>query len=301
MFSVTFDDDIPLPSVNAEAYRSIYRIENWLRRIALTAYMNKYGSDWSSRIDKQLRNSLQRRVKGNAGRLYLDAESDENLIWLTMHRELHRLLLDDEVWPFVERILTVPREVLASKLLELNEIRNMLAHNRALTLRTSTILAGLCASFEAGIHRFKDETLYGASRIVFEFDQSAIIEPLRQYSALDLFRSGYQAYIEETDDLYELVCLPVPRGDRDWLSIPGVLRVFREHLSSILAFCLNVEGSEYRILLPKSLSVNEIGPIYAKFADNPMVWTDKAYVEQGDKYLHNPRIWFYRNQKPDFE
>ncbi|WP_422751221.1 hypothetical protein [Micromonospora sp. WMMD1219] len=300
MIDVTFGDDIPLPAVNVEAYRAIYRIENWLRRITLAAYMNKYGTAWPSHIDPQLRGALRGRVQANGGRIYLNAESDDNLIWLTMHKELRRLLLDEEIWPFVQRILSLPKDALGSKLLELNEIRNMLAHNRALTPTTSVILAGLCASFEAGIHRFKMETLYGYGEILGEDEGQPLIEELRDQVGVSLMTaSGYQAFVSMNQNVYELVCLPVERHDRDWVNVAALLKTYRSSLSSILSFCLNAEGSEYRILLPRSLAVEEIAPTYAKFANNPPIWTEKPYSNQSDKYLHNPKVWFYQNQTPE--
>jgi len=52
-----FKDEMLVPTTNGEMYFKIYEVENWLRRICLTAYMKKYGSNWMRNIPSNLVNT----------------------------------------------------------------------------------------------------------------------------------------------------------------------------------------------------------------------------------------------------
>jgi hypothetical protein len=288
-------DDMQIPPANIDAYRTIYRLENWLRRICLTAYMCVYGSDWPAHLDPRLRNSLARRVHRNSDRLYLNAESDDNLIWLTMYGELHSLLRHEEVWQFVQQRLRLSQTAVDAKLSELNDIRNLLAHNRALTSTTSDILTGLSASLELGIRNFKSTVVYGDYDILGDDDEiGAYVELLDRNEPW-----RFQAYVARNQDLYEFVTLPVERFGQDWLSIATLLKTFSSISHLILAYCMNLEGSEYRVLLPRSLSHAELRSAAQRFFSNPYVWTTRPYESQPLQYTCNPKVWFYENTYPD--
>jgi hypothetical protein len=301
--TLNISDDMQIPPANTDAYAAIYRLENWLRRICLTAYMCTYGSQWADHLDRRVHSSLARRVRVNRDRLYLNAETDDNLIWLTMHRELHTLLRHEGIWKFVQQVLGLPEAMIDAKLSELNEIRNLLAHNRALTPTTRTILDGLSASLEAGILNFKSSVLYGDYEIISATFVGDKDDELGYY--VDNLMDGndwsrFQAFAARGRDLYEFVSLPAERNDRDWPSAAALLKTFASVSHLILSFCLNLSGSEYRVFLPRALSQAEVKLVADRFFNNPQVWTTRPYEAQPLQHVCNPKIWFYENTYPEF-
>jgi hypothetical protein len=41
-----FKAEMLIPSSNGEVYNQVYELENWFRRICLTAYMKEFGKGW---------------------------------------------------------------------------------------------------------------------------------------------------------------------------------------------------------------------------------------------------------------
>ncbi len=200
-----FKDEMLIPQINGEIYFKIYELENWLRRICLTAYMKEYGADWISHIPFQIVNRVRSRSKQNENFFYFDLDSDENLIWAVTQGELMTILLDDAIAHQVKDLTGFSKSALSQKLEELKGIRNMLAHNRALTSTASTIFTGITVSLFQGIKIFKERILYpplGHIRV-----ESEIIEYFNM-GMDDNDWSKFQAFISLDNGIYSIACLP---------------------------------------------------------------------------------------------
>jgi len=276
-----FDGELLVSQINYQAYRHIYALEGWFRRICLTAWMIQFGSTWRNMLDPSVRRSLENRVQRNRRRLYLGAESHDDLIWETGHHELIQLLTADDISKSVESLTGASAGFLNGKLDEVREIRNLLAHNRALSQRTQTILLGLLASLEDAVDNFKSRTLYAQGQIIHEPD----------------VKRPFQSFISSHGDFIEYVYLPNRPSGRV-ADARLLLQNFSEHLDAIIAFCLNKSGDEFSILTPAKLTEDERGAIDEIFANSTNVWTRVPYTKQPAKYACSPKIWFYENQRP---
>jgi hypothetical protein len=232
-YGLEYDGELLVPRINFVAYRQIYVLENWLRRICLAAWMGRFGSDWRDHLDSKLLSVLSRRVAQNSQRLYLGAENDSELMWQATHGELIQLIGSDRVAQSIENLTGTSSEFLTRKLDELREIRNLLAHNRALARRTYAILVGLVASLEETVEHFRKHVLYGASNIAG--DDSG--DELGSYLAERLQGndwSKFQAFVSRKGDFVEYVSLPVAPFDR-CVDTRQLLAAFAKHAASIVA------------------------------------------------------------------
>jgi hypothetical protein len=280
-----FDGELLVPRINWAAYRQIYTLEGWLRRICLAAWMGRFGSDWKEEIDSNLRKSLESRVGRNQQRLYLGAESHDDLIWQATHSELLRLLVAESVVTSIRSLTGVDSDFLKYKLNEIREIRNLLAHNRALSSRTHVILSGALASLEEAVDMFKTEILYGPSDII---DDEIWAESGNK---------PFQAFIARRGSFIEYVCLPVEHPGR-WPDARLLLHAYRDHLDDIVAFCLNKTGDEFLVLTPSALVDESRHSLRNTFAGNPHVWTNVPFESQQPRFVCSPKIWFYENRSP---
>lgn len=280
-----FDGELLVPRINLTAYRQIYALEGWVRRICLTVWMGRYGESWSQQLDPGLRRTLESRVQRSRQRLYLGAESASDLIWQATQAELTRMLVAEPVAALIRSLTGTDSEFLKVKLEEIREIRNLLAHNRALSQRTHIILAGLLASLEEAVDTFKANLLYREP-------DSGTFDGL-----ISSKRPPFQGFVAQRGDFIEFVCLPVERPDK-WPDARLLLRTFREHLDGIVAFCLNKTGDEFNILSPLALAEESREAIYEKFVENRNVWTVTPFENQQPRFVCSPKIWFYENRSP---
>lgn len=281
-----FDGEILVPRINLEAYRNIYLIEAWVRKICITAWMSTYGANWVDEMDSNLRQQLEKLATAARRKLYLGAETHSDLIWQTTHGQLIQLISDRRIAPSIEFLTGSEQGFLQSKLDEIRGIRNILAHNRALSSRTSKILAGLLAALEEAVDTFR-------SRILYTNLDSGIIT----HEHVTGGRKPFQGYAVDHGEIIEYICLPV----RPFEKFPDTRKLqieFQDFLNSIIAFCLNKTGDEYTILTPKSLPEQITQDISDKFFQNLPVWTDQSYVEQDPRFACSPKIWFYENNSP---
>ena len=280
-----FEGELLVPRINLTAYRQIYALEGWFRRICLTAWMGRYGEGWSQQLDPGLQKALESRVKRSRLRLYLGAESADDLIWQATQAELTRMLVAEPVTALIHTLTGADSEFLKVKLEEIREIRNLLAHNRALSQRTHIILAGLLAALEEAVETFKFNLLYRPP------DSSPSDEVIS-----DLSRP-FQGYIARRGEFIEFCSLPVGRSAR-WPDAKLLLKAFREHLNGIVAFCLNKTGDEFVVLSPLALEDESREALYETFVANHHVWTDTPFQSQQPRYVCSPKIWFYENHSP---
>lgn len=296
-FSLEFDEEMLIAKINVVAYRKIYRLENWMRRICVAAWMARFGALWSVELEPKLRKALESRVQHNRHRLYLGAESNDDLMWQTTHGELLQMLMAPQLADTIRWITGSDPDFLRGKLQEIRDIRNLLAHNRAFSERTYIILSGLLASLEEAVDTFKERLLYGSFDILSD-DDSWIGARLNNLLA-DNDWSQFQAFAAKRGDFLQYVSLPAGFESRqDWPDARLLLLAFREHLEGIIAFCINKTGNEFIILTPVVLPDEIQNSLCDAFAGNPNVWTDVPFERQEPRFVCSPKIWFYENESP---
>ncbi|MFI6396370.1 hypothetical protein [Nonomuraea sp. NPDC050540] len=284
-FDLEFDGEILTPRTNQSVYRQIYALEVWFRRICLAAWMGHYGASWCQTINPPLRRALESRVRRSRQRLYLGAESHDDLVWQATHGELIQMLVAEPVAPSVQALTGADSAFLRIKLDEVREIRNLLAHNRALSQRTHVILSGLLASLEEAVDTFKINILYRDP----DPDTFSGLLPGR--------RAPFQGFTARFGEFTEHVCLPVPPFGK-WPDAERLLNAFQDSLDGIVAICLNKTGDEYRVLTPTALAEEAQSAILDTFTENRNIWTHVPIEGQSPRFACSPKIWFYENRSP---
>lgn len=291
-----FKDETLLPKMNGEVYFAIYELENWLRRICMTAWMATFGSTWIESLPPKFHERFKQRIAKNRDLFYLDADSDDNLIWMATHGELKEMLLDHAIVPQVEKYTGLPRERLSQKLDELRDIRNLLAHNRALSNTTEVIVNGIVASLRLAIGRFKGNMFYpfGADKVIIDDD-----EQMSQHfnARRESYFENLHAYVAFDEDFYHLNCLPMERREQ-FPSAAKLLKAYGDQLKSILAFAISKDGDEYSLIVPRVVPKNDLINIVDKFFASQYIWTTTSFDMQHPKYACHPKIWFYGSSHP---
>lgn len=298
-----FKDEMLIPQVNGEIYFQIYEIENWLRRICLTAYMMQFGANWLENIPTDILNSFKSKAKKNEELFYLDIDANDNLIWTATHGELMKLILNDAISERIKWLTGFTKLNISQKLEELKNIRNILAHNRPLTNTAVTIVKGTLVSLFQGIKIFKERILYPPiERFRVE---NEIIEYFDKKME-DNNWSKFQGALSLDDGIYSLVCLPAIDPRPPYPSAYQLLLFYKKVLEEILAFTYNKQGEEYCVLFPEATHDTIKKRIIDVFLESrnagiPGIWTNTRFEEQSPKYICNPKIWFYENQRPTVE
>jgi hypothetical protein len=291
-----FDGEMLVAQANITAYRKMYILEGWLRRICIAAWMAKFGFSWDQEIDSRIKNTIQRRIDGNRQRLYLGAESSNDLISQSTHAELLQMLTSDKVAATVTALTGATPSFLSMKLNEARDIRNLLAHNHALSERTYVILSGILASLEEAVNTFKDRVLYSQDSEIFWGDD----HPLSSYLDCLLSEndwSKFQAFVGRRGDFLEYWSLPAAFETRPpWPDAQKLLYVYRDHLDNIVAFCLNKTGHEFGILTPMILSLISHEHLCDTFVKHQNTWTEVHFEEQNPRFICNSKFWFYENE-----
>lgn len=289
-----FEGELLVSRINLIAYRHIYTLEGWLRRICLAAWMSRFGGSWVEELDAKLTKVLESRTRQNRRRLYLGAESHDDLIWSATHAELLQLLAADAVAESIRDLSGADAAFLTVKLDEIREIRNLIAHNRALSHRTHTILAGLLASLEDVVDTFKQRVLYGPSEILGD---DGWLEVHLEALLIGNDWSKFQAFVAQRGSFIYYASLPVRPFDR-FPDARLLLKAFEDHIDNIVAFCLNKSCNEYIVLTPRVLAAEDHYAICDAFAKNPAVWTNTPFEDQPPRFICSPKIWFYENVGP---
>lgn len=298
MDSLHFRDEMLIPNRNGDIYFSVYELEHWLRRICLAACMIRHGPDWPAKIDSRIARALKGRLDRNRELFYLAAETNENLIWATLHNELHDLIFDHQLWPIIERLTGFARDRLHHKLREFKDIRNVLAHNRAFSAQTEIVFRGLEAALKAGIENFKSEILYSEYDILDHKDTEDLLNVTFQKHMEGNDWGKYQAFLGKNDFFYEFVCLPVQRSvDPAYISGYKLLSRYEAHLNIVVAFTVNKEADEYIVLIPKNSDRKLTEKLCKTFTSDPFVWTSKPFTEQDPQFILHPKVWFYENRR----
>lgn len=293
-----FKDEMIIPKINGEIYYSVYELENWLRRICHSIYMIEFGESWLEHIPKNVYEGYNQRKTKNDELSYFDADSEDNLIWSLTHFELEKVLLNPEVWNRIQVIFGFSTERFKLKLSELREIRNLLAHNRALSERTARIVEGVIESLHLAVDKFKFNYLYNSdTEIILPVPSEDKVNNFFANKMSEHNHSEFQAIMSKDKDLYSIICLPV-HNDRKYLSAYKLLENYQKVLNYIVAIQINKEADEYIVTFSNKISFDNIKLIIDRFTQRNNVWTKKKYEEQHPKYICNPRVWFYENRRP---
>jgi len=295
--SLEFREEMLIPRINGEVYFKIYELENWLRRICLTAYMKEFGAEWISHIPVQLLASIKNRSKQNEDLFYFDLGKDDNLIWAATQGELKTLLLEDAIAHHIKALTGFSKSTLSQKLDELKGIRNILAHNKALTNTAITIITGVIASLMQGVKHFKNRVLYTDLKSGDEPTDTVFSYFNEKMERNDWGKFQAVAFLK--GDIYELACWPGPNQDDNGIypSASKLLEIYKDVLDNILAIAINKRGGEYTVLFTQKINNGAIKRIINLFIKVPDVWTQTSFEEQNPKFVCNPKIWFYENQR----
>src|SRR3972149_4965577 len=237
---ISFDSEIPFPEYNTIIYREVYVVEQWLRRIAYASMMAKCGEKWIGAILPELYKELKSRLSGLPGRVYLDCENANNVIWLSTLEELGQLLTTESIWPIVKVLTGYNHDFISSKIDELREIRNVIGHNRAVTQQTLTIWKGTQASIKNGIETFKSNMLYDAGEIHLDAKKEDIAATIFYLKMRDKKWSRYPLMFSEKEYFYSLTHLPAEPYDRS-VRVSTILDTYRSLDRVILAILINRE------------------------------------------------------------
>jgi hypothetical protein len=157
--------EVLIPAANVTGYQLAYEAETWLRRICLTALLLAEGPAWAANLDRRLRERIEEQSRQNSARWYLGVDAEEELLWSTTHGQLAALLRLPSVAAQIADLCGVQGGFLSDRLATIGQIRNALAHNRAISNDTLTILRGEMTVVNAAVGRFKRNTLYAGSDI----------------------------------------------------------------------------------------------------------------------------------------
>jgi hypothetical protein len=293
---IIFEGEMPFPEHNVLLYRGIYRVEQWLRRMAYAAMLARHGGHWRGVVPVEMMTVLKTRLKSLPGRIHLDCENSDNAIWLTTLEELRVLLTQESTWPVVRKLTGYHRERLQNKIDELREIRNVIGHNRAVSTRTLRIWHGIAESLEFGIEHFKTQVPYNLGQTPDESDE---VQQYFERRTLGIDWHVFQPMFSISEHFYLATHLPVPPWDRS-IRAAGMLDYLANQSGVILGVMLNKEATtEFTITWPRVLPFDLHCELIDLFVDiGPSVWTPTEYERQSAKFVCHPLLWFYENQRP---
>jgi hypothetical protein len=284
---ISFEDELPLPEVNLKLYRELYVLEQWLRRIALAAFMARYGTRWNDAIPTEIGKNLRSRVKQLRNRVAFDTENSDNAIWCLTLDELKALLTYEKVWSLVRNLTAFDRQELGARLDDLREIRNVVGHNRAATDYTQKIFEAIDESLRKGIEQFRDRFLYDFAGEQHAGDLSGDAVADAFYTAQSPLGSKQIA----RDDYFYYIYVLMPESGS-----PIKLGDLLEHFDSIrriaLAFLVNRQTlGEYTLVWPTTAKPDEHSAVLQqleRFESRP----GDPYDLQSPKYVCHPKVWF---------
>lgn len=155
-----FDGEFLVPRINQQAYRDIYTLEGWLRRLCLASWMRAYGGLWRQHLEPKLRRDLERLAEKSRQRLHLDAETSGDLIWQSDLGQLLCMLNAPQIADDIGHLAGQDQQAIARDFDEIREIRNVLAHNRALSPQTYALLRSSTVRLQGVVDHFRSCLLY---------------------------------------------------------------------------------------------------------------------------------------------
>jgi hypothetical protein len=235
----------------------------------------------------------------NSSRWYLGVDSDEDFLWSTTQSQLGELLRQENVRGEIQQLCDVRAEVLAEQLKTIGQIRNALAHNRAISDDSIVILKGAMTMLLAAVSRFKRRTLYAKSETLFFTEEgfedlsdlvAAFEDESRRFNDQQLFLSA-------NDDFIFLLRLPVGPYERwpDSSRLSDALGM-RSHL--ILCVLANKEADELQVVFPRRIGNDEKLEVLNCFMSSAILrdcWTNVSPERQNPARVCWPKLWFYEN------
>jgi hypothetical protein len=298
---LSWSGEILIPEANIAGYKAVFEAETWLRRLCLAALLLAEGPAWAATLSPGLRSQIEDESQRNAARWYLGVDAEEELLWATTQGQLRQLFELDSLQPHLRRLCGLDGSVLCARLASVGQIRNALAHSRAISNDTLTILQGDLAIVRAAVQRFKRATLYVDADILldnFPSDLSVIGETFVEAS------KGFprqQLFLSATEDFVFFVRLPVEPFGR-W---PHAARL-RESLdaASHLLLCVlaNMDGNELQLVVPRALPDDDKLETLRRFMTEEVLrdaWTDRPPASQHPADICWPKLWFYENRRPE--
>jgi hypothetical protein len=262
------------------------------------------GPAWASHLASDLRNRLSATAKRSAERWYLGVDAEEELLWATTHGQLAEILRLPVIEDKIRELCGMSGGILADRLHSISGVRNVLAHNRAISDETLAILQGDLTVIRAGVDRFKDKTLYAPSGIVSAHDApDDLVEFIYEFDSLERSFPRQQLFVAADSHFVSLVRLPVEPFER-WPS--G--KQLRDALgaASHLAVCVlaNKQGDEIQLVMPRGLPHEDKLELLERFMTETVLasaWTQKPPEQQHPASATWPRLWFYENRRPNDE
>ena len=192
-------------------------------------------------------------------------------------------------------------EVLAERLSGISQIRNALAHNRAISPDAIKVLEGHLVVVNAAIGRFTNATLYAPIEIQLD-PALGYLAPL--VNAIELESRHHprqQFFVGTTPHFIQLTRLPVEPFER-WPKISKVKTELEPFAPWIVSCFVNIAGDEFSLVVPRSTDLEDLLMIVHRFsliARLPACWTSVPPESQDPAHSCWPRVWFYQNRSDD--
>ncbi|MEJ7706168.1 MAG: hypothetical protein WKF82_02150 [Nocardioidaceae bacterium] len=292
-----WSDEILISAANLQAYSLVYEAETWLRRVALTSLLLAEGPAWATKIDSSLRGRLQAQSRINGTRWVLGIDAEEELLWSATLGQLAEVLTAKDIANQVLSLTGTTGVVLASRVKSIAEVRNALAHNRAISDDTLAVLNGDLVVVRAAARRFKSQTLYAESEILLGSAPADLLSFAASFEATAQGLRGQQLFMSANDDFVMLVRLPVePFGQ--WPNIGRIRDLVGLTAHLLLCVLVNKQGDELQFVFPRALPEAEMLKLLDRFsvvASSSAAWTDRPPEAQHPADASWPRAWYYEN------
>jgi hypothetical protein len=313
---ITFQQDIPFPESNWLAYRSIYVVEQWMRRIALAALMAQHGTPVRGDLPPEVRDSVRKNTEMLPTRAYLGSDNASEALWTTTFEDLRRILTADSLFPTVKKLTGLNRTLLDEKISEITQIRNVVGHNRAITTKTLTILNAATESLSGGIDSFR-EVVFRHQFHMFDRDQDG--EPQVHDLARHPLASHLERWLSETplrfppggirlgesELLYYLAVIPMEYRYEEvteeedavgrYADLEKLLNLLKPSLDAILAVTVTRGGHTISLVWPKALEPeerhDEVIGVFVRVLDR--IWDGSDYALQDERAVCHPKVWFH--------
>lgn len=306
---VIFKDEIPVSLYNPTVYDKTFIIETWFRRIVFVALMIKYGNQWTAFLPDKDKKGYYKNLDRSEENPILACSESNNMLWFTTISYLTDIISNKAVKDIIFDMTKVTPAKITNDIDKLKDIRNIVAHNRIITIETLQSFNIVYKSMINVIENFKSWFLYQRDyRIYFEdeeFEDKAIYYFNKQMRDNDW--SYFQAFIAVKNNFYSITQLPCkfPPGYNNndvYLDIKVLLEKYSPVHNSVMGFFINKTGDEYSVQWPKHVSIDkdiqlEIIDIFHR--NKYEIWTSTKYAQQDEKYVCNPLIWFYENHQPN--
>lgn len=290
---------ILLPKTNLDIYKKIYEIENWLRRIIYTALMKKNYSDMNSLIPDELLKNLKQRRANISNRKYLDCESYDNIVWLTVFNELIELLKLKSIAWIIEDMTEFNIDKLVPKLEEIIEIRNAMAHNVPSSPFTLKCLTAACLHVDNGISHFIHEYILGNREHYDNFTKENMFPRIffNRIFEQNIVHDKKKYAISETNHYFSISIDFFEEHGQSYYDIGKILGQFLSIDKFIISFNFEADYNAHLSLnFPKFDDLEIVPNIIDKvleFGENSFykLSVRKDFLAQESKYLNHPKVW----------